>query len=105
MSALKQLPDLEIDAWPTPDAGIADINLHITQGELVLVSGPVASGKSTLMKRFVVHILRDFPGNFVPLIVTVIRLGQMMKTGILELDSTSLLQDYVCVLFGEATPA
>eukprot|EP01043_Picozoa_sp_COSAG02_P009580 COSAG02_NODE_327_length_24561_cov_92.867754_19_plen_797_part_00 len=52
-SALKQLPDLEIQDWPTPAPGIADISLQITQGELVLVSGPVASGKSTLLQSLV----------------------------------------------------
>lgn len=52
-SALKQLPDVKIEDWPAPPPGIADVNLCITQGELVLVSGPVASGKSTLLQSLV----------------------------------------------------
>jgi ABC-type multidrug transport system fused ATPase/permease subunit len=52
-AALKKLPDKKLGDWPEPSPGIAGVNLHITQGELVLISGPVASGKSTLLQSLV----------------------------------------------------
>ena len=53
LSALKKLPEPKIADWPAPDAAIAGIDLQIAQGELVLISGPVASGKSTLLQSLV----------------------------------------------------
>eukprot|EP01052_Picozoa_sp_SAG31_P004097 SAG31_NODE_166_length_21670_cov_22.507719_15_plen_245_part_00 len=52
-SALKQLPDEGFEKWERPKASISDVDLRITQGELVLISGPVAGGKSTLLQSLV----------------------------------------------------
>lgn len=53
LSALEKIPEPELSDWPNPSAGVAGIDLHIAQGELVLVSGPVAGGKSTLLQSLV----------------------------------------------------
>ncbi len=53
LSALKKVPEPDISRWPAPLASIADVDLHIKHGELVLISGPVASGKSTLLQSLV----------------------------------------------------
>ena len=53
LKALKKLPEPKLEDWAAPTAGIAGIDLHIKQGELVLISGPVASGKSTLLQSLV----------------------------------------------------
>ena len=53
LTALKVLPEPKIVDWPAPEAAIAGIDLQIAQGELVLISGPVAGGKSTLLQSLV----------------------------------------------------
>jgi ABC-type multidrug transport system fused ATPase/permease subunit len=53
LSALKKLPKPSLADWPKPVAGIAGVDLSIAQGELVLISGPVAGGKSTLLQSLV----------------------------------------------------
>jgi hypothetical protein len=39
LSALKKLPAPKLADWVDPAAGVAELNLHVTQGELVLISG------------------------------------------------------------------
>jgi ABC-type multidrug transport system fused ATPase/permease subunit len=51
--AVKALPELPPSEWSAPPATIEGINLRIMPGELVLISGPIASGKSTLMQSLV----------------------------------------------------
>ena len=53
LAALKKMPEPKLSDWPAPSAGIADVDLHIEEGELVLISGPVAGGKSTLLQSLV----------------------------------------------------
>ena len=53
LSALDKLPEPPLAEWPAALPGIAELDLHITKGELVLISGPVAGGKSTLMQSLV----------------------------------------------------
>jgi len=50
---LKQLPAPKHEDWEPPAPSIEGVDLHIAQGELVLVSGPVAGGKSTLLQSLV----------------------------------------------------
>ena len=52
-ATLKKLPEPMIADWPAPAASIRGVDLRIEQGELVLISGPVAAGKSTLMQSLV----------------------------------------------------
>ena len=52
-SALKELPEKPLAEWPDPSPGIESVDLYISQGELVLISGPVAGGKSTLLQSLV----------------------------------------------------
>ena len=53
LTALKKLPEPKLADWAAPSAGVSGVDLHIKQGELVLISGPVASGKSTLLQSLV----------------------------------------------------
>lgn len=53
VAALEKLPEPEITDWPAPSPEITECDLHIEKGELVLVSGPVAGGKSTLLQSLV----------------------------------------------------
>jgi ABC-type multidrug transport system fused ATPase/permease subunit len=53
VSALAKNPEAALADWPAPKLGVVDLDLCITQGELVLVSGPVAAGKSTLLQSLV----------------------------------------------------
>ncbi len=53
LAALRKLPQPKLADWPPPLACIRDVDLHIAHGELTLVSGPVASGKSTLLQSLV----------------------------------------------------
>ena len=53
LSELKKLPLTRHEDWVAPKPSIADVDLHIAQGELVLISGPVAGGKSSLLQSLV----------------------------------------------------
>ena len=53
LSALKKLPSPKLEDWPAPAPAVADVDLEISQGELVLISGPVAAGKSSLLQSLV----------------------------------------------------
>ena len=50
---LEALPEPKLAEWPAPSPSIGDVDLHIEHGELVLISGPVAGGKSTLLQSMV----------------------------------------------------
>lgn len=52
-SALKKNTEPELADWPAPSPAITGIDLQIEKGELVLISGPVAGGKSTLLQSLV----------------------------------------------------
>ena len=45
--------ELKPEEWPRPPPTITDVDLNISRGELVIVSGPVAAGKSTLLESLV----------------------------------------------------
>ena len=53
VAALEKLPEPSIQDWPAPPPEITGCELHVEKGELVLVSGPVAAGKSTLLQSLV----------------------------------------------------
>lgn len=53
LAELKKLPTVKHEDWVAPSPSIADVDLHINQGELVLISGPVAGGKSSLLQSLV----------------------------------------------------
>lgn len=53
LSALEKLPAPAVEDWMAPSPAITECDLHIEKGELVLVSGPVAGGKSTLLQSLV----------------------------------------------------
>ena len=53
ISALKKLPLPKHADWTPPSPAVADVNLMIAKGELVLVSGPVAGGTSSLLQSLV----------------------------------------------------
>lgn len=53
LSALAPMPEPSLAEWPAPATSVAEVDLLIQQGELVLISGPVAGGKSTLLQSLV----------------------------------------------------
>jgi ABC-type multidrug transport system fused ATPase/permease subunit len=53
LSALKKLPPPKHADWAAPKAVVAELDVEITPGELVLVSGPVAGGKSSFLQSLV----------------------------------------------------
>ncbi len=53
VAALEKLPQPDIKDWPAPSPEVMQCDLRIEKGELVLVSGPVAGGKSTLLQSLV----------------------------------------------------
>lgn len=48
-----KLPEIPPAEWSSPAPSISGCNLQVKPGELVLVSGPVAAGKSTLLESLV----------------------------------------------------
>jgi ABC-type multidrug transport system fused ATPase/permease subunit len=52
-SVLEELAEKPPAEWAAPLPSIAEVNCEIKLGELVLVSGPVAGGKSTLLESLV----------------------------------------------------